>query len=147
MEKNKVKNLPHLTDREIEAGLRLRKISKLACKGNMLSPFAEYVYDDADHQETEIAREDIIARGVVFESGYPDTRVRVLVRPDTHRDTMIEALYAVIQVIGDRKRKNWLKELAEAVDRETTEAGMHYSRDEISLAEMAKQEGPSDARP
>jgi hypothetical protein len=115
MKRIEVKNRPPLVRRKIERQLRFQKIENLASGREMVGPVAEYFYADPHQQQTEIAAADIMERGITFEPGHPDTCVRVLIRPDTYKDTPIEALYSIIKVLCEREEADWHDELKEAL--------------------------------
>jgi hypothetical protein len=123
----KVKNLPSLVGREMEKELRFKKIENLASRREMVGPVAEYFYADPHNQRTEITCGEIAERGITFEPGHPDTRVRVLIRPDTYRDTAIEALYVIIKVLCERKEADWSKELKESLGLAAFQLELNYT--------------------
>jgi len=142
MKRIKVKNLSFLVSREAEEKIRLKIIAKLASKREIVVPVMEYSYDDEYNQQTEINNEDIVVCGVTFQPGYLNTRVKVLIRPDTTAEIVIQALNKITEAVRTHDGSDWMEEFATAMDREIAEAAIQQNDfDEIPLAEIAKAGG------
>jgi len=141
MQRIKVKNLPLLVSREMEEKIRMKLIAKLASRQEIVVPVVEYSYDDEHNQQKEITSENIVVRGVIFQTGYLNTRVQLLIRPDTPVKIVIEALNKLAEKVRIHDGNDWMDEFAKAMDREIAEAAMQNDFDEIPLAEISKTGG------
>lgn len=116
MKKEKGKKGPALLNRQLEEELRLQEITWLASRRINLVPVAVYEYSFDLEKDMAINRDEIVDRGVSFETGYRKDLVQVRIRPDVPAKTVVAILIQMIAAISEQSG-DWMQEFSDATVR------------------------------